>query len=495
MSSSVSIRPVVLLQPAWRDWRVPASATAQFLLLLAAAIATRGALYGNPVIHSDEQFYLLVGDRMLHGAWPFVDIFDRKPVGLFLIFAAIRSIGGNGILMYQLAATLTAAGTAFLVTRIAGRFTTRDAAFAGGLFYLIWLVVFDGAGGQSAVWGNALMAGAALIVVDAMAAKDRVRERGTLAMLLVGVAMQVKYTAMFEGIFFGLTLMWTPYRAERPLPGLAIDAACWVAAALVPTALAWSVYALAGHDAAFVFANFLSIFGQQDDDTFWTDVPKVAGALALSAPLLLMAWRGRRRGAWPLAWVGAALVAIYIMGTCELLYWLPLALPLSIAAALGLDRHCRWASRQVVAVVLIFGAIGGVTMSVVRVERRGTAAQITRLVDMIGPAPRGCLFTFGAEPILYYLTRSCLPTRYVFRSHLGQISEIRGTGIDPVAEVARLLAARPGVIVMRAPKPATNPATRVLVERAVATRYDLVGTVQIGELPQSVYRLRPLARP
>ncbi|MEX7259232.1 hypothetical protein AB2C63_32515, partial [Pseudomonas aeruginosa] len=78
-------------------------------------------------------------------------------------------------------------------------------------------------------------------------------------------------------------------------------------------------------------------------------------------------------------------------------------------------------------------------------------------------------------------------TPYIFRSHLGQTAESHGTGIDPVVEVARLLAARPGVIVVRAPKPSTNLATQALVLRAIATRYRLVGSVKIGGLPQSVY--------
>ena len=63
-------------------------------------IAARAQTFGNPVIGFDEQFYLLVGDRMIHGAIPFVDIFDRKPIGLFLIYGAIRLLGGEGTLQY-----------------------------------------------------------------------------------------------------------------------------------------------------------------------------------------------------------------------------------------------------------------------------------------------------------------------------------------------------------------------------------------------------------
>src|SRR3712207_3445789 len=96
-------------------------AASDLLLLLGAALLFRAAFFGNPVIEGDEQFYLLVGDRMRHGLLPYVDIWDRKPVGLFLIYAAVRLLGGEGIWQYQAVAALFAAATAFLVSRIAAR--------------------------------------------------------------------------------------------------------------------------------------------------------------------------------------------------------------------------------------------------------------------------------------------------------------------------------------------------------------------------------------
>lgn len=466
----------------------------QAIVLLLIALALRSPFFGNPVIHSDEQFYLLVGDRLLHGAWPFVDIFDRKPVGLFLIFAAIRSVGGDGIVMYQLAATLVAAGTAWFVVRIVDRLcpvaTNPVASLGAALIYLIWIIVFDGAGGQSAIWGNALMAAAALVVLDTTRDQRHISLRGAGAMLLIGIAMQVKYTAMFEGIFFGLTLLWTAHRDGRSIGRLAADAGLWIGAALLPTALAWAVYAAAGHGDAFVFANFLSIFGQQDDDTLRSNLLKLLGGIGLSVPLAWLAWRGRQAGGFALGWVAAAVIAILIMHTFELLYMLPLALPLSVAAGTGLAEPTVRKTIYRLAAILAFGALAATILTSVRVGRRGNARQIAQLVQLIGQQPRGCMFAYGSEPILYFLTRSCLPTPYIFRSHLGQTTESHGTGVDPVVEVTRLLAARPGVIVVRAPKPSTNLATQALVLRAIATRYRLVGSVKIGGLPQRVYRLR-----
>ena len=88
-------------------------------VLLIVAVALRMWDFGNPVVHVDEQYYLLVGDRMLQGDIPYIDIWDRKPVGLFLLFAGIRLLPGDGILAYQIVATLFAAGTAWMVDRAA----------------------------------------------------------------------------------------------------------------------------------------------------------------------------------------------------------------------------------------------------------------------------------------------------------------------------------------------------------------------------------------
>ena len=95
---------------------------------LAVAMALRAPLLGNPVLHVDEQFYLLVGDRMLHGALPYVDIWDRKPIGLFLLFAGFRLLGGDGVWCYQIAAIASVTATAYVIYRIARQIAQARAA-------------------------------------------------------------------------------------------------------------------------------------------------------------------------------------------------------------------------------------------------------------------------------------------------------------------------------------------------------------------------------
>jgi hypothetical protein len=115
------------------------------IILLAVALALRAADFGNPLEGLDEQYYLLVGDRLLHGAIPYVDIWDRKPFGLFALFAAIRLLGGTGIIQSQIVAAIFAAATAMIVVSIARRYVARLPALLGGIVYLLGLQILWGA--------------------------------------------------------------------------------------------------------------------------------------------------------------------------------------------------------------------------------------------------------------------------------------------------------------------------------------------------------------
>src|SRR3546814_12959168 len=106
------------------------------VILVAAAFALRGRYFGIPHLHVDEQFYLLVGARILnHGAIPYVDIWDRKPVSLFLLYAGIRLLGGVGLVQSLVVATLFAAAKAILIAGWMSRFPVCVQATFPRLFF------------------------------------------------------------------------------------------------------------------------------------------------------------------------------------------------------------------------------------------------------------------------------------------------------------------------------------------------------------------------
>jgi len=449
---------------AARDDRTRWALAASVLLL--AAFVIRGAQFGNPLIHVDENFYLLVGDRMLHGALPYVDIWDRKPLGLFVLFAGIRLLGGDGIVQYQVVAALFAAGAALIVARMAAPMAGLKAATVAGVIYLLLLGLVGGTGGQAPVFYNLFVAGAAwatlIAVTRSGVSPERIRRLGAAAMGLVGLAMQVKYTAVFEGVFFGLALTWASWRASGRWPRLTVDMALWIALALAPTAAALAWYAWMGHAEAFIYANFLSI-GDRSGAPAGELLRRLAKAWkALHIPVFavllaafLEPWRrfpaGAKTFGFTLAWLGAAFGGYLVFGTYFDHYALPLFAPLAAACA-PLFAYSRRRFGLVAATFMLVS--GGVANAVVIRKmhlKRGNQAEMAAMVDAIRPRLKGCLYVWNGDPLLYHLTGSCLPTRYAFAGHLNLLRENGAIGVDQATEVRRILAGRPSVIVDHEP--------------------------------------------
>ncbi len=485
------------------------------MLLLGVALAARAAQFGNPVVQVDDEFYLLVGDRMLHGALPFVDIWDRKPVGLFLIYAAIRLLGGEGVIEYQVVATLFAAATGFAVARMARHVTGAHGAAAAGVVYVLYLGVFGGEGGQSPVFYNLLVALAAWRMIGLL--KRPVFDSGALAggavaMLLVGLSLQVKYSAVFEGLFFGLALLWNARRRGAAPPQLLAAAALWTSAALLPTLAAWAAYAAIGHSAEFVQANFLSILARGSDG-FGPALKRLGYMAMMLSPLAAAAWLGRgvgRARGWSEGettrlflegWALAALAGVVVFGTYFDHYALPLILPLSVLAApvfgdpgAGIviaSSRSRWQVPAGLTVMLIATAISIPTIDKNRRDR-GWGPQVEAIAAYVRPRLSDCLYVFDGDPALYRMTGSCLPTRWPFPAHLGLSREAGALGVDPLAEVRRIMAARPRFVVASTrPDKEMNPEARRFMEAELARAYAPVLEVPVGSRQRVLYERRP----
>lgn len=455
------------------------------LLLLAVAVVLRWHDFGNPVIHVDEQFYLLVGDRMLHGALPYVDIWDRKPVGLFLIYAAIRLLPGDGILAYQLVATLFAAATACVVERGARRLgASRSAALAAAIAYLLWLPLLSGRGGQSPVFYNLFVTAAAVLTLrlPELATRGAVRAivvSGAAACLLAGLAIQTKYTPVVEGAFFGLAHLWYLRRAGAALPVMLWAAPLWIALAIAPTAAVMIDYAWRGSAAfeAFWFSNFASITLRKGYPVAKI-AARLAGNIAQMAPFIvcaILSWRIRPWTATKtlaFGWLGAALIAFAMIGAFFDHYVLPLVAPFAIIAAPVFDRYRR-------AMPAVFAV--GIGLFLARVPLWPVDAAGARAVAAVVRANSGgnCPYVFAGDSITYHLADACLPTTRVFPSTLAYEPERGASGIDEVAEVRRILRQAPPVIVMMdTPFAEWNRQTLGLVETALRNDYRPVSSTR-----------------
>ncbi|QNA85694.1 hypothetical protein G4G27_18185 [Sphingomonas sp. So64.6b] len=487
-------------------------------LCLFVALAARAVQFGNPVIHVDDQFYLFVGDRMWQGAMPYRDIWDRKPVGLFLIFAAIRALGGEGVVQYQLVATAFALSTALVIRTIARRIAGPRGATAAAVIYLTALGISGGDGGQSPVFYNLPVALAVLATLAAVARErfdSRAMMLGSAAMLLMGIAIQIKYTVLFEGGFLGLVLLWRAHRSGHGWAAISTLALGWMILGLAPTGLAWGYFAAAGLGPDFVYANFTSIFDRRKEP-----VDVVLGRLAAIAirlaPLSIAAWFGiagaRQRNPDETAilslsrhvitgWTLTAVGAVLLFGSYFDHYALPLLVPLTVAAAplLG-DPHSgialiirdRRRTISIAAFLIIATSIVTISTSARFRKERGTGPEVRAMAAYLKPRLKDCLFIYEGDVILYMMTKSCLPTRWPFPDHLNNKREVGAIGVDVMTEVRRIMAKRPTYVVSRdAPQSKSYVAGWDEMQTILARDYRQAARWRVGPGYRIIYERLP----
>ncbi len=466
--------PVAKVQTALR---IPSNWIAAGALLL-VVIATRALWFGDPVADFDEQIYSLIGWRMTQGDLPYADLWDRKPIGLFAIFALSHWLFGPGPMAYQAVAALFAMAGAWLVYLLSQDLVDRASATVAGALYLMLIAAYGIYSAQSEVFHIPLMLLMLWLVKD-WRRPDATR-RALAAMLVGGLALQVKYTVLPQCAFFGAYALYGEWRRGANLRRLAGVAAAFAALGLLPTVFVAALFIRWGEFDAFWFANFVSFFDRAASPTGRFPRLLAVGVIPLATFVglgLYAAFRLNTPRDWRIyglfvGWAIAALATVLLPATTYLYYYAALA-PAAVLVALPvIDRTApaKWipAALLVAAMLWILNLPDRFQISVI--ER--TTEQ--RLAGAVAPhvgTQNDCLYVFDGPTSLYHETGSCLPTRFVYADHLNNALESKSLGVSQPAEISRILAARPGVIVT-ASRPVTVPCEKCLALIGEATARD-----------------------
>lgn len=460
-------------------------ARSNLAIIIALALFTflvRGVWIGDPNADVDEQLYSLIGNHMLDGAVPFVDLWDRKPWGLFALFAAFHAIGGPGSASYQVAGALFTLGGAVMIFHLARAQTDRMTAAAGAALYVVLCQINDAHSGNSEVFFIPMLIAMAVLVRDTE--HPRAVSRALVAMLIGGIALQIKYTAIPQCLFFGLWALWGQWQRGMKLWQLTALAAGFGVLGLLPTALVSAGYAAAGYWDEYVFANFVSFFDRLPSSTGRVQ-PVMLGYLAVQLSLSWLGIRAAQRS-WPgglprhyifaLLWLVSAIATVYLPATVYRHY---LAALVPATALLALPLFHREESAKMNWPALLPAAVYLLIVPYQYWVSHENRAATFRLAEAIAPhldAKAGkCLLVFDGPTSLYDLTESCLPTRLIYPDHLNNALEMNALGVRQEDEVHRILATDPPVIVT-AGQPLTpqHYAAKDQVDAAIARDYRLL---------------------
>jgi 4-amino-4-deoxy-L-arabinose transferase-like glycosyltransferase len=464
------------------------------LFIAAASLLIRIWWMDNPVVDHDEQFYSYVATGMLDGQVPYVDVWDRKPVGLFLLYEAAHALLGRGAFAYLAMANLFACIGAWLAYRIAALLADRRTGWVAALLYLLAMTVFGCRGAQSELLFTPFCLA---MMYLAMVYPGSLRAM-LVAMLLGGVALQIKYTAAPFCAVFAMFVLLEDYRRQRSVPVVLGRACLYALAGLAPTIVIGAWYAAAGYWDDFVYANFVSIFERKT--SIGRFHPKT---LTVIAPFLLMiasglwAWARlgqtypRRACALVVVMTFGALASIYFPSNVLAYYYAFLG-PFAVLLAVpfyDLRQRAGWFGAGVLVAALV--VIGNFPGSIA--AGRADVVQFRALVDRVkaGGAER-TLYVFSGPTATYAATDTRPQAKYPFPFHSAEYMEHGAVGRPQEQIVGEFLAKRPMFILARSDRSiyATSFTAPIVLEE-LARHYEPVGEYLILGDGLVLYQRRP----
>jgi len=430
-----------------------------FLVLFIATLAGRIPVLNRSVLDWDESLYFLMAQAWRHGHLPYSTIWDNKPAGIYAIFAIFQMVL-PGVLAMRVASLCFVAALAFAVFRITEVLTrAREAAWVAGFAVVIGSLSNDGLSANTELFMATFTAYAVLAALTT--------ESGLLVGVLLGAAFMVKYVAVFEAPMVFLLLLW---RARSWRAGVL----CVLGAGL-PLGAVMALYALAGDFPLWVDCSVLSNFRRVAAPVTQTALDYALhveiwrwGTLYL-AGLAMAGWAVARRGfpeVFLAAWLLGGLVGVAASKSFYDHYFLQVLPVLCVTLGVWFGRLPGGVLRA----GFVVAALAPPVLAAGTALREATGPDVIRQVG--AELKTRSLYVFDSQPILYALTGAAPPTRYVLPSELIGLTLPKVAGVDPVAEVARILATRPEFIARRDPAPVNmDAAVYAEMDAALAKGY------------------------
>lgn len=500
--------------PRYADVVPHGPAAPSFLIFLLAAALVRAPGFLHASIDPDEGLYILQAQAWLAGGWPYLAVWDMHPPGAPALLMPMLAFVGDPVLALRLTGVLAVAITAGLLCSIA-RLTGGGAptALAAGLLYAAYSVLPGGLATNTEILFAPFVAGTArLLFGEALGGRPPRHRVVFMAGLSAGVALWIKQITAIEASALWLTMVGVATAAGLVTRRrVAAWASLFALGAATPTLVVAMGYAAAGHFEPWLRGNLLAPLAYLGEDGislgvrvgFATALPPLSPLLLACAGLAFPDPAARRVGRLLLPWVTAAALAVALPGKWYDHYFIVLAPPLSILAAFGLAAAARHALRPELARSGFAGLVSLVAVMPVAAMLQprlahGIGLRAEDPVRQVARAaaatlsPAAALFVANGHVMTYALAGQRPPTRYALPVHLsGRIHGLTGKDMD--AELARVLALPPGVIVLATDEArwrGIRAAARAAIEAQVTRDHDLVASVHDGVGEVQVWRRR-----
>lgn len=323
----------------------------KWLILVLLSIAGLSTFVWQQPFGRDQGIFAYIGEGILDGHVPYRDAWDHKPPGIDFTYSLAFAVFGRQMISVHILETCSILATAYFLHRIGRNLRGQGTAVLAALVYGFGTVLlFE--------WwdrGQAEMFMSLPMTLSAYCLLRRVPSPWWslfLAGLLAGIAMDFKPTAApWFLVVFLVAMISARDRARLQktrarwsfflLPGITI---LGLVVSQVPM---FSYFAVNGavrdlYEAVVVFNTFHVQTGASlapEDLALATlqfgERMSIVSPLAVLGGIIWLRGRDRRAGAVVLAWVGAAVLGIWMQGKFFSYHWSLVLPPLALLAAVG----------------------------------------------------------------------------------------------------------------------------------------------------------------
>lgn len=458
-------------------------------LLIFLSIVLRLFSFFPTVLDHDESTYIIIADALLRDNVYLRDVFDTKPIGIFLLFGAWMSVFGKSILTIRLMTAITVGITAWLIGQIYQKMIPIETArkhnavpFACGLIYIFFTSVFLHFGlSPNTELFTTFFAVLALFVVVSFKGYGWL----FLAGLALGLGCMIKYISAFDALAIGILMVWQAVLNKKLWWWWFSRGVLMVIGFVIPLMLTWLYYRQLGMEETFLFFTFELSGRYFIDVVWWKNMVVILDFLGRFLPITIWfiycSWHRQVTGnllpSFVWIWSALAMACILMPGKLFYHYFIQLMAPMSLLAGSFFDSRrtippaLGWIRKPKIG-YSVLGLLCVVVLFIQKkdfIDKPDPAAEMTLwLKANLNPGDK--IYTGNSYQIVYFLTETQSPTLYVHSSLVWDEKNSQALGLNQIEEFKKILDQQPRYILLNRRK--LKPEHQLL--QMIEKEYDVV---------------------
>lgn len=465
-----------------------------FISFLALALTLRFPSFFQSIIDWDESLYILIGRSLKEGNLPYIEVWDHKPPGIYLLFALALIVFGNSIFAIRLLSCLAVALTSYFLYKAGTSFSKNGEKIGllSGIFYIIFSLTNGGLSANTEIFFLPFTTIAFYLLI-AETHPERLFVSQKLKLLLVGlslgIGLLIKQLVIFDLIamllILGKSLIFNKVNnsslTERFIQ-LMRSYSLFLFGAILPFLVTVLSYLISGHFNDFIYANFTANVLRSN---LGFALNRFLKAIVVQTAQYFVLWSGliltllyvsffkkinredKDKLISGLIWFGFAFLGVCYTKDFWSHYFLQILPALCFLTSFIInqlvDTRLPRKARNIALIPIVIGLILS-SYFVIRSLIKSGEIIYFRFVKGINNwgdptavvadyvrkrLANNYIYVVDDQPIIYFLAQAKVPTKYVFPGHLLGEDFAKVAGINSLQELNSIIKKKPVYILKR----------------------------------------------